>query len=296
MSLVPYAATAYSGWQSLSPSQRATLITARNQVMAYGKRKFVSYYNSRKKRRILNKIGRKRNTSNSKRSDNNINNTGTDALDTRTLYALDLTRLIKDNDRSDARHNDIVNLNGVKLCIDMWNNLSDGTPITNMLNVNMAVVHPKNLATTAITSGPNMRFATGEGIETTKFFRSSDGSRGEAFNNTRTSQEMHCSPINTDKFDVLSHKRFKLANLNNPNLSQGKGYKSIMKWIPIRRQLTYMDYNATTNPNTNAAIRDDRIFLLIWCDSFTATTGTSPTPEALNLRAKVIKYFREPRK
>ena len=285
MSLALYSARAYSGWHSLSEEDKATLIGARNQVMAYGKRRLTNYYNSRKKRRVIRRIGRPRNSSNSKRSDNNIDNSGINALNTRTLYAFDLTTLPKDNDRSDARHNDMVNLNGVKLCIDMWNNnVQAASDLSDMLNVNMAVVRPKNLSQGPIPNTPNMGLATSAGMQIDKFFRSSDGTRAEGFSNVRTSQEMHCSPINTDKFDVLSHKRFKLLALQNANISQGKGYKSIMKYMPIKRQLTYMDPEPNTNPNGINAIRDDRIFLLIWCDSFTAVSGTGPANDSLNVQ------------
>jgi hypothetical protein len=104
------------------------------------------------------------------------------------LYTTDLTN-IGQGDAINQRDRHTVELMGVKLCMEL-------TALSNNpLYVNVAVVHLKN------TDAPLNQ----------DFFRSSGGpTRGTDFNESLNSNEFHSLPMNTDKFVVLSHKRYRL--------------------------------------------------------------------------------------
>jgi hypothetical protein len=96
-----------------------------------------------------------------------------------------------------TRERQLINLKGFKFCVEVRNET------TAPMYYNWAIISPKDSTATAISS--------------TEFFRGNGISRNQAFDTTLSGQ-MHCLPINSDKFTILEHKRFRL------NTSTGTTY------------------------------------------------------------------------
>ena len=136
---------------------------------------------------------------------------------TRTLYFTELQDITKTTTNEiDKRQRDVVKLSGVKLCIEV-NHLQ-----TAPLLVNYAIVYDKrsNDGTTTVNTGD--------------FFRANGGTqRAKDFSTVLSSAEFHCLPLNTDRFTVLWHKRFKLG-VNTPSggysNNSRENYRMIQKY------------------------------------------------------------------
>jgi hypothetical protein len=142
----------------------------------------------------------------------------------------------------------------------------------------VAIISPKNSG--AITA---QNFFRGQGNE----------SRGLDFGFARTALEHHCLPLNTDKFYVLKHKRMRLNPddmSNNIQWSQERGssYKNIDWYVPLKRQLRYDD------PDANFPT-DGPVYLVQWCDTWTAIAGAPATTNAMSRQERHVMYFRPTR-
>lgn len=196
-------------------------------------------------------------------------------VQTRTLYRHELNTLPRDLGSIDnsSRFRDIVNVRGWKICMEIANTAS--IPIY----LNVAVLSSKQQQI-----GEN---ANGDNFEP-DFFRD-EGQRGVDFVDPNLSSiDYHCRPINSDKFVILKHKRYRLANDTGSNYQSGasNSYKNINWWIPCRRQIRYEDGKET--PETG------EVKLVYWTDRFLSGVQQLPSTTAqLNLRC--ITYFKEPK-
>lgn len=193
------------------------------------------------------------------------------AIPSRTLNITQLTGTDQgtSNNRQD-RQNTIINCRGFKICMAVRNNIQNQP-----LYYNCAILSPKNAGD----------------ITTANFFRGTGTlSRGLDFDNDRTALELHCLPINTDKFYVLKHKRYRLGpeNRNNQQYHDAKmsNFMNIDWYVRLKRQLRYDD------PDSNFPI-DGAVYLVQWCDSYEATAGSLPLPTPLQVMQRHIMYFRD---
>jgi len=192
-------------------------------------------------------------------------------IDSRTIYAFD-TLDIERGGANDKRERDIVDVRGMKFCFEMTNQLAKP------LYVNVAVVHDKrsNDETTTVSESD--------------FFRGNGENRSVDFSTALSSQQMHCLPLNADRFTILAHKRLRL-NSKSAALSfqegQGRNYLNKDFYIPIKRQIRYNDDQGQS-----------KIWLLYWCSGFGDVGGGGSAIEtnALSLSEHHITYFREPRR
>lgn len=197
-----------------------------------------------------------------------MNNQNTTNQNTRTLYALNLTAIPKGQGRN-QRERTLVNYRGAKCCISMRNNAN--TP----MYMNWAVVHPKVDESTP--------------PSTTNFFRSNGNERGQDFDNTLSSQQFHCLKINTDKFTILKHKRFRLGPANNISdygTQTGNSFKNIEWYIKIKRQLRY-ETDASTLPVTG------NVYLLHWADRMFDDSGQVPRGGEISVQEYCVGFFRD---
>lgn len=214
-------------------------------------------------------IGERVGTSTSKRD--NIREIGLRSLNSRTLDVTNLTdNLSKATGLNEvnARQRQIVNLRGIKFCFTHQNR--EPTPYV----LHYAVLNPKG---------------DQSGVGTTDFFRGHENERAQNFANVLTGLQFECLSINTDRFNVVLHKRIRLV----PDSSgfgfvtnSGNNWGSYHKYIPIKRQIRY---------NTTGQTIDGSLYLVIWCDSILTATGTTPVSNAMQIAEHHVMYFKEPK-
>lgn len=197
---------------------------------------------------------------------NLIRNNGLVNKDTRTLYSTELTE-IELGTAQGQRERNLINVRGFKICAE-FKCLS-----TEPLYINMAVLTVRN----------------GQTLDATDFFRApqSLGERAVDFSTIRTGLEMHCYPINTDKYHVWKHMRTQLVPGNSPTTTvslEGYSYHTVDFFIKFGRQLRYQNNTTPTSGNT---------FFVYWADRFGAAGGSAVQVTDYAVSEKLITYFRE---
>lgn len=260
-----------------SPYGRAGLAAARTIQFAYRNRKGIrrvyrrarrSYSGLAAKRR---KIGDTPGTGTSKKCAA-VPQTNDVAHDTRTLYSEPLV-LCSSGDQINQRERSMINVRGWKICLEFKNRSSDP------LNINVAILSPK--------SG----IGSSTPIPTADFFRDTMTSdRSKDFGTALDSQDFHCSPINSDKYTILRHKRYQLvpeATGGDTVALSGRSYMTCNWWIPLKRQFRF---------DAGASYPDSgQVHLVYWADKFMSAGTTPVSPGSFNMSNKSIMYFREPK-
>lgn len=207
-----------------------------------------------------------------------------DSLDTRTLYAWDLTN-ISQGDEPNQRTRDIVNFRGIKICADFVNTaVSPPEPVPGnrplVTLVRWAIVSPKYSTT----------------IQQNSFFRSYGANRNVKFDHeSLTYMDYYCRPLNIDAMHVITGGKFYLNNeVAYAAALHGKMDRKIMKYIPIKRQLRYI------LGDENVEFCSTKIYFICWCDVAGAPAqGTDPEPpiitNAIRLDLKLVAFFRNPK-
>lgn len=243
-----------------NPYVRAGLITAAGLAAARAGLK------KARRSRLYGRIGKPVGTATSK--SRAIVNT-TNGRSTRTLYSSELTNIPKGTtNQRNERDRHLVNLRGFKLCFSLRNNLA--IPLV----YNIAVVYDKR---------SNDDTAS---VSVNDFFRGSGANRAVDFSTGLSALQLHCKPLNKDRFTILWHHRGQLAprqdgtNFNStyPNIKQ------LHKWIGLRKQVSYEDGHAQS-----------KIWLIYWCDQFQDEASDAAIVGALTFQEYHITYFREPK-
>lgn len=205
---------------------------------------------------------------------NTTNINGLGQINSRELYVYDLMQIPPgyfDNQREGAT----VNVSGVKICSE-WLCLQGAT--TNGLNVHIALVSPKDSNAKFDRATIKVDFFGAMGMN--------GSNRAVDFSNNLSSNDFRCMPINTDKWVVLRHFRFRLW----PNSSVGAlgCYKSRDFYVKLKRQIQW----SSSAPD---ATSDSPLFLLYWCDDFINPAGSGGIVDALQHQIKSTLYFRDPK-
>lgn len=190
--------------------------------------------------------------------------------DTRTLYTHNLVT-IQEGTAIDERMRRIVNIRGFHICAELRNRS------TAPMYMNVAI-----LATKGGTESSS--------VGVSDFFRASvGGNRARDFANDLTGMEFHCLPINTDRYTILRHKRFRFIEDGGTtyNSQSGRDYTNINWYVRLNRQLRY-DSNTGTPESGN-------VYLVYWADLFETNSGTAPITGAFSNSWRVVTTFREPR-
>ena len=220
---------------------------------------------------IMKRVGemRSRDTAKTHTAEDSLN----DNLETRQLYQenlLNIERAVSTNN-IDQRQRDIVNVAGIKLCFMVRNNT------TNPLLFSYAVIQPK----------------VGQPFEDNApdFFRGTGNTRSFDFNGNYNTLDYYCRPINSDKFNILMHKKLKVppksqsvSQLYNPN--SGLNLKLRRHYLKINRQFRYQ---------TNSALLvTPTIYFVYWADVPMQEQNATATP-AFTFQRRFVTYFREPK-
>jgi len=190
---------------------------------------------------------------------------------TRKLYGQKLIE-VDFGDNINQRQRNIINVSGLKICCELKNLTNDP------LYVNFAILSPK--------AGVD----PSQDIDTTDFFRASDSNdRSKDFSTQLTSTEMHCLPINADKYTVLKHQRTTLvaAATGGDTVSlTGKSYMNLDWWIPMKRQFRF---DGTVGTPDNG-----QVYFVYWFDRYMTTTLVAETVNGVKFSNKTIMYYHEP--
>lgn len=187
--------------------------------------------------------------------------------DTRTLYSASLTDIARGTD-IDKRNEDDIQIAGYRIKGEIGN-INAGA-----LYVNVALVSHRDSGNTL----------------THEFFRHDGTVRSVDFGTALSAIEIAGNPLNTDKFAVLKHRRYRLnGNPVTAGYSEGSGksYMDIDWYQPINRNIQY-DTSASTNVDASS-----NIYLLYWMDLWGATAGASIEPTVAMVNWKVVAYHHD---
>ena len=222
---------------------------------------------SRKRKALFSRqsIGNPVGHSNAKRTE--VANTGFNAQDSRTLYSESLTDM-PFGQNIDERQRNIINYRGCQVCLEVRNERAE------LMYFNVAVLHRKD---------------SDGAPSTADFFRGAGSDRGLDFANGRNSCEFRMTPINSDIYTVLRHKRYLIgpavgATLYNEH--RRPNYLTLRWYMKIKRQLRY---------NNNAVVTPEKghVYLCYWCDYMGAGSGQAPLADIMRVRNFHRAYWRE---
>ena len=201
-----------------------------------------------------------------------VQNTDLSPVDTKTLYWLNLVQVAHGPDLNERERN-IINVSGVRIDLT-WKNVQGDVP----KYVNVAVVKDKESATDA-----------GDKVN---FFKSYGNTRSRDADNSLSALEYHTTPINTDRYVVLRHKRFSLGTSNFGTTvsrywtTSGKNWTSVNKmWIPLKRQFQFDGDTGSTGT--------DKVWLVYWVTAHDEPKISSPRIGVVDVASKVVCYFRD---
>lgn len=189
-------------------------------------------------------------------------------LGTRVLYVRELTNIPHGaNNDINTRQRNCVFYSGSKICMELRN--ADTDP----QYINIAVISPK--------------FGGAPTVD--QFFRDSNLGRSIDFGIGLSSLDFHCKPINSDRFTILRHKRYRLQGTGSATYVEngGKNYMNTEFYVKVKRQLRY-ENNADTVPSTGG------VYLVYWMDKFNTQAGIVGTSNASVASERIITYFKEP--
>lgn len=188
----------------------------------------------------------------------------------RTLYNDGIVEIPKNlvaSDNIDTRQRELCYVSGVKICYEFCN---QSTNVADVQLLNFALVKPRCSQTT---------------ISNTDFFRSSTTQRGRDFDQSLSSLEFDCLPINSDEYQVFWRKKYRI--LPQVADSNGRWRLKIEKFIKLKRQYRFKDGSET--PVCGAPR------IVYWIDKVCTDGGTTAALGALSLTKRSVVYFREPK-
>lgn len=213
-----------------------------------------------------------------------VTSTNTLSLATRTLYWARINDIYKATSIStlygfaaNNRLSNVIDLRGWKVRMDMLN-LNSGA-----LWFNWAIVMPVDGQNPAPNYGP----------PTQDFFRDYTASRDVSFSTALTGSVFSSYDINTDKYKVLTRKRFFIPR--NDNLDDGlynigarkeTNYVHKEFYVPFKRPILFDDDEGDLWPTKH-------IFAVYWTDFPIATAGTASAPNVQYLVHDIVAYFRD---
>lgn len=234
-------------------------------------RKIYRWY--KKKKRFSRKyIGENPGTSNSKR--HCPWNTGPTSVSTRKLYQAELTVVPRNSSAIDGintRQRDVINVRGFKVRMEIM----AATGGVRAWCFHWAVIAPKD----------------GQDLNTDGFFRNDGDNRAVEFSTQLSSLEMNTLHINSDKYTILKHRKFYLAqattttNVSNSNTVNSWHY--VNAWIPLARQLRFNRESSTPVSGS--------VYLVYWFDGANSAKGSNEIPGQVLVSTNTVCYFRETR-
>lgn len=183
-----------------------------------------------------------------------------DLLEIQTLQETRLVNIAHGTGIRERLNNQNVYIKGFKVCL-RFENMKSQTP----LEVHWAIVqhddddnNTKCFRDTTIT---NSRF-----LDFTNYDPASSSNPWQV--------RYLCNPLNSNKFRIITHRRFRLAATGSSTgtvQARGEFYKTVNKYIPIKRRISY---SATTTDQN-----DRPWWLLIWYSTLTRNDFPNGTPQ-----------------
>lgn len=186
------------------------------------------------------------------------------------------------------RNRQAVNLRGWRFYMEMQN---VAVATDSDVIFNWAIIAPRN-PTAGGTSNMDEGEETNDSVMLEDFFRDgTQDTRSLNFNiPTGGSPKWWNSlvynkyPINPDKYHILRHKKFFLADTENAN---GPTTRSVRMYVPLKRQIRYY--------NQSNGVAYDRVFMVAWADVVgSSETTVTPTATVCQFNYYVHAVFREP--
>lgn len=231
------------------------------RIIGRAGRRFVK--RSAAKRKARRNVGESVGTSTAKRTP--TQSTGVQNQADRVLHYQELI-LPNEGTTPDQRTRNIINLRGFKLCQEF--KTGTGTPSgLGYIYLNVACVSSK--------TDP-----TSNSVSTNHWFRGNNDDRAVDFDVVGSSIDLHCRPINTDRWNIFFHQRMKLGAGGN---DVSKKTIPFMKWVTINRQIRFTD---TNQPSTR--------FFVVWWYAVDGTDRVTTAANVVNTQWSHITYFREP--
>lgn len=270
--LVPYGKYAMQlvpAWRKAKTAIQVGRVAAKGARVAWKYRKSMvtgrskKRENRRKKRQAMRRVGESPGSSNAKWDSLNAVPT---AMSPETMYQtplLDVTK-VAGTSSYDRRLKDQLNFRGIKFCMNFR---VDGALGTAKAWINVAVISPKS------------DLSSNAPVPTTDFFRDPSGStRATDFGIALNAMEFRCSAINTDKYNIHSHKRY----IVGPSQSTEGHRERLIEWyLPIKRQIRY--------ESTTAYPEGKNLYLVWW---FAASDNGTP-PNSVYYDYHIKRYFKE---
>jgi hypothetical protein len=257
---------AYAGASYLYKHRKGALQAGRTIYRAYRR------YKTRSKKSISgrHRIGERVHQATAKRA--TIVDTDVLDLNTRTLYSVDLTSIPKNiaTDDIDRRDRNLANIRGFKL------HLVCRHITAHVMQYNIAVISPKSAIL----------------VNETNFFRGTGNERGIDFDfATLSSNDFRTRHINTDIYNILMHKRYKLHPLTQGaglySIGSGKNWMTFDRWVPLKRQLRY--------DSTGDVPSSNPVYLVYWWDGLMENVGEVPNNAAIRFMSRVVTHFKDPK-
>lgn len=186
----------------------------------------------------------------------------------KTMYNTAIIQIEKNvagDEAINKRSRDVITHKGSKLCFTVKN--TRDVPIY----FNWAVVIPK-----AQTVVDNTNFLRGNGVE-----------RDVALNNTLSSLEMKCLPVNTDLYTVVKRKSMVIY----PDSDKATGAGNESKGRDLRVWETYIKTHRKLYFNGDTAVPLQNMYMVWWCDYYGSPTGASSN--TCQVEWKIVDYFHD---
>lgn len=210
---------------------------------------------------------------------------------TRTLNAVRLLDINRNDDGGNfmnERQKRTCMLSGIKFCSELRN--TDAVDSTRPKYVNVALVTDKEtdgstVAQSTFNGGDFFRdYRDGSNRSRDFYTKNADGS----FSTTSdlSSNELHCLPINTDRYGVLFHKRIKMR----PNNGNFVDCKNLDFYVKLKRQLRW---DQSADGSDNAYPEGNGIWLVMWCDNFMVSASAPGVDNQIDARFRILTYFND---
>lgn len=198
-----------------------------------------------------------------------IENTAGVLQNTRVLNSVEVTNIPEGNSIN-QRERQMANLRGFKMCLEVRNVRDEP------LYFNLAVLAPKGATASVVTAD---------------FFRGSTDDRAQDFDATAlNSNEFHCLPINSDKYVVLLHKRYRLGPSPGATLytnENSNNFLNIDRYVSLKRQLRWSSGEQSAEVG--------RVYVVYWASVFNGASGAPPLLNAYSVSRRYVTYWKEPK-
>lgn len=179
-----------------------------------------------------------------------------------TKAIIEIEKNVAADEAINKRARDVILHKGSKLCFTV-KNVTQTT-----VYFNWAVVIPKASNT----------------INAVDFLRGNTVERDVAIDNSMTSLDVKCLPINTDLYNVVMTRRLQIApdSDKSASVNEGRDFRVIEKYLKTNRKIYF---------NGSASTPLQNMHMVWWCDFYGSPTGSQSTP--VQIEWKIVDYFQD---